>query len=178
MKKKQRRSLFSIVYTDSEHRTYVSLAAIKCLYHFVVGEEGRILFPFALLSTYTTHSHTHTLSFSHDLGLTRKWMVWANELRCLKSSMQKYCFWHSNVVFLLGFLFICCVAVVFVIFHSFFLLSSSFFFQCFVGYIPCVRVLRLYFFLVALIEVKRYLFSGLTQEKKKKTLFLLVYIYI
>lgn len=104
----------------------------------------------------TQNTLTRPSILGDDLGLTRKWMVWANELRCLKVQCKNIAFGIPMSFFFWGFFSF--VVFFFVIFHLFF---SQF--VRLVFYV-CARVLRLLFF-VALIEVKRYLFSGLTQEK-------------
>lgn len=127
---------------------------------------GQLVFPLCPLKHIRTHTLTHTPFhfLCDDLGLTRKWMVWANELRCLKVQCKNIAFGIPMSFFFWGFFS-------FVVCRCFFLLFFIYFFPMFGWSFMCVcaRVLRLYFF-VALIEVKRYLFSGLTQQREK-TLF-------
>lgn len=115
---------FSIVYTLTlrAYITYVSLAAIKFLYHF--ADEGWLLFFHCSLK----HIHPFIqLECRFDLktdGLGQR-------IEVFKSSMQKYCFWHSNVVFLLGFLSICCCCYFSFILSPFFLFNVRFWsFMC------------------------------------------------
>lgn len=101
------------------------------------------VFPFALSKTHIQH----TLSFSHVISvwLENEWFE-PTKLRCFKSSMQKYCFWHSDVVFPFGVSFhlLCCCC--FLLFFSHFLFFFSVWsFMCVRAYSVCERALRLYF---------------------------------
>lgn len=86
----------------------------------------------------TQNTLTRPSILGDDLGLTRKWMVWANELRCLKVQCKNIAFGIPMSFFFWGFFSF--VVFFFVIFHLFF---SQF--VRLVFYV-CARVLSLLFF--------------------------------